>query len=140
MADLVTLRERLKAIVNDQSFPFTDQEYEQQIIDAVYRYDPTLTVDQLPPQAERLVLLIAQTNMYYILAGKHAQNFRVRVEGDIEIHANDPAEQYLKLAMDLENRIEKELAQTATIQVGTATRRRVEGNEIVPNPDGSAWQ
>lgn len=138
MADLSELVARLKKKVSDEVFPFEDTYYESEIQSALDYFG--YSIDNLPKQLEPMVLLKAQTNMYYDLAGKHARYHRVRIEGDIEIHRQHTAENYLKMAMALEDRLDKEIDRfIGSVEMIEATRWRVSDNILVPKSDGSGY-
>jgi len=134
---------RLKARVDDEVFPPTDEELQDLIVDALsevgYPYGE-VPIEKLPREYIPLVLKVAQKNGYYNLAGKHARFHRFRIEGDLEVHQQHTASNYLKLATALEKSLDEELAaKVDTITVSDASRWRVSDNRMVPKPDGSAY-
>lgn len=135
---IVRLVTRLSARVQDEDYPYTEQQYLDEILSVIteYNYSP----DNLPPNLENLVLLKCQVNLYYDLSGKHAKNYRVRIEGDMEVHKHQPSRQYIQLAMELEKRLNDELDRKMdSIEVIEATRWRVSDNRNTPYPDGRGW-
>lgn len=139
MADIAVLAARLEKRVSDATFPYSPEDYQDEILQVAVSlgYDDIL---ELPPKLEAVVVMMAQVNMYYTLAGKHAQNHRVRIEGDMEIHPQQVAENYLKLAVEFEKKAEAERGMvTDSIEVLDATRWRVSDNRTVPKPNGGAY-
>lgn len=140
MGKLNDLATRLAGRVQDDTFPLTDDDYsyEIQAAAAMLGYEGDAIEDITFPH-ERIVLTMAEMNLYYLLAGKHAKNFRTRVEGDMEIHPQQVAGNYLELAQALEERLDSLMAQyTDSVKVIEATRWRVSDNQLVPHSDGSA--
>lgn len=140
MAEINELVSKLEARVQDVEFPITPEEYldeiESNILGLGYE-DPTT----LPKKLESVVILMSQVNFYYTLAGKHAKNFRVRVEGEMEMHPQQVAENYLKLAMTMEDKLETELMRKSdTMEVIESTRWRVSDNRLVPRSTGGDYQ
>ena len=132
---LNNLMDRLEVKVQDEEFPITAFEYESEIKDAILSLGYE-SIDELPAKIESLVLLKCQINFYYMLAGKHARNYRVRVEGDMEVHAQQVAGNYLSLADTMETRLEKEMEKLAEIEMIEATRYRVSTIGNVPKSTG----
>lgn len=136
MADVNSIVARLERMVKDNEYPFTPAECEEELLScaASLGYE---SIEDIPLQAEGLVLLKAQINLYYALSGLHAKNYRVRIEGDMEIHSQQVAENYLKLAFALERRLEKEMERLGeNIEVIEATRYRVSTIGNVPRSTG----
>lgn len=140
LADLKTLATRLETIVQDEEFPITPEEYEAEIEASAWAlgYEG---VEDIPNKAIPLVLLKSQVNLYYMLSGKHARHHRVRIEGDMEIHSQQTAENYLKLAYRMEIRLDKEMARLAeNIENIEATRYRVSTIGNVPRSNGGRYE
>lgn len=139
MADVMLLAEKLERRVSDAVYPYSPEDYEDEIKSAASTlgYEDIL---ELPSKLEVIVVMMAQVNMYYTLAGKHAQNHRVRIEGDMEIHPQQVAENYLKLALAFDKKVAEEQGKvTDSIEVLDATRWRVSDNRTVPRPNGGAY-
>jgi hypothetical protein len=139
LANLTTLVMQLEGRVQDNEFPLSNYDYEAEIeASAVSLGYEDIT--ELPKKLESLVILKSQLNFYYLLAGKHAKNYRVRIEGDMEIHSNQVAENYLKLATKLEDRLDKEMERlTDSIEMIESTRYRVSTIGNVPRSTGGDY-
>lgn len=138
---LSNLVKRLSFLVSDDEFPISEEEYRDELIStaASLGYEDILEIPS--KKVESLILLKAQMNFYYMLAGKHARNYRVRVEGDMEVHAHQTSLNYLKLASALENRLEDELERISDhIEIIEATRYRVTTNGHVPYSNGAEYK
>jgi hypothetical protein len=135
LADINVLSTRLSGRVQDNEYPIIPAEYTAEIEDsiALLGYEP----ETLPKTLEPIVLKKAMVNLYYILAGKHAKNYRVRIEGDMEIHSQQVAENYLKLALELEKGLERDIEKhTESIEMIEASRWRVSDNRNTPPSEG----
>jgi hypothetical protein len=120
MADLSNLVGRLSRVQPSEEFyKFTDMQLRDEILDALTVYKPEYTIEELPREEEHLVLWKAMSSCYFLLAGKHAENFRFKVQND-EYHGQQVGPQYVALA----EKYEKMYNENRGIDVNTVTRRQ----------------
>lgn len=120
MADLSNLVKRVSRVQpSDDFYKFTDAQFQDEILEALVVYNPNYTVADLPKEEEHLVIWKAMSSCYYILAGKHAENIRFKVQND-EYHGQQAMPSYLRLA----EKYESMYNENRGIDVNTVTRRQ----------------
>lgn len=121
MADLALLTKRLEERVqpSDDFYKFTTSQLSDEIMEALTIYNPNYHIADLPKEEEHLVLWKAMSSCYYILAGKHAENIRFKIEND-EYHGQQATPNYLALAQKYETLFNENRG----IDVNTVTRRQ----------------
>jgi hypothetical protein len=121
MADLSKMVTRLgdKVQPSDDLYKFTPTQLEAEITEALLIYNSDYTIGTLPPGEEHLVMWKAMSSCYFILASKHAENIRFRVQND-EYHGQQATPNYLRLA----EKYESLFNENRSIQVNTVTRRQ----------------
>lgn len=136
MADVTLLAQKLgkKVQPSDDFYKFTEQDLQEEIIEAMMYLDPELTIEELNKTQELLVMYKARSSCYYTLASKHAENIRFSVEND-EYHANQPYNAYLTLAKQYED-LFNQLAGGVSIQVNTVTRTQTGTGRKAPYYQG----
>lgn len=120
MADLSILVKRLERVQpSDDFYKFTSSQLQQEIEEALMVYKPDYTIETLPKAEEHLVIWKAMSSCYYILAGKHAENIRFKIQND-EYHGQQATPNYLRLA----EKYEQLFNENRGIDVNTVTRRQ----------------
>lgn len=119
---------------SDDFYSFSDVELQEEILDAMALLDPNLTPCTLTPQDELLIMYKARSSCYFILAAKHAENMRFRIEND-EYHGDQPHRAYLALANRYEQMFD-DLSGGGRIQVNTVTRTQTGTGRKAPYYQG----
>lgn len=119
MADLAYLVKRLSERIQpaDDFYKFTNDQLQSELLEALVIYNPTYHIADLPKEEEHLVLWKAMSSCYYILATKHAENIRFKVQND-EYHGQQATPNYLKLA----EKYDEMYNENRGIDVNTVTR------------------
>ena len=102
----------------DEFYRFSDEELQDEIEDAfTYAYPEIEDIETLSKEEQLQVLTKAISSCYYVLAGKHAENIRFRIEND-EYHGDQANTAYRILAKQYENAFNE----NKSIMVNTVTR------------------
>jgi hypothetical protein len=121
MALMDDMLSRLQArIPADTQYPFTPDDLQQFLRDAVNQHSPDLSVESLPESEEYLVVWLALITVYTTLAARYAEDFDIKAGGG-EFKMEQPHVHYMNLANTLLKQY-KEAAGSTTIQISTATR------------------
>lgn len=123
------LLEKLKRRVQptEEEYQFLDEELEAILEESVIDLDPDLDLETLPKEKENLVMWKAMSECYFILAGKHAENIRIRVEHD-EYHGQYASGNYMKVG----ERYLKMYEENKGVDVRTVTRTQTGTNRKAP--------
>jgi hypothetical protein len=119
MADINAMVSKLERKVQptDDFYKFSPEALKDEIEEALIHYDSGLSIEVLNKEQELMVMYKAMSSCYYLLASKHAENMRFRIEND-EYHGDQPHRAYLALA----EKYEKLYESNSGISVHTVTR------------------
>lgn len=114
----------------EDDYKFSPGDLQEILEDSLSEHNPEYGFDTLPKAEENLVLWLAMSQAYLILAGHQAENMRFKIEND-EYHGNMPHLQYLEMA----KRYQGKYDENKPIQVNTVTRTHVgTGLKVGYNP------
>jgi hypothetical protein len=133
MADLKALAEKLGNRVqpSEDIHQFTPAQLEDEIMEALMIYRPSYSIADLPKEEEHLVLWKAMSSCFYILAGKHAEQIRFKIQND-EYHGQHATSNFLSMADKYENMFNEYKG----IDVNTVTRRQTGTGQKAPHYNG----
>lgn len=115
----------------------TNEELENEIVDAAYRHDPDLTYKTVPKPQEYLVIMLAWISCLYTLAARNALEYRVSIEG-ISVAKSERVAQYLNTAAKLEEQYQKAIT-NPNYNVIEVEEMQTTASSIRHSLDGRLW-
>ena len=122
---------------DDEHYKFSEEQLTAEIEDAcTYAFPEIEDIETLTKVQQLQVLNKAKSSCYFILAGRHAENMRFRIEND-EYHGDQVHANYLSLANKFQEAFENNLEEIIPeIEVNTVTRRQTGTNRKAPYYQG----
>ena len=142
MALITSLISRLRYKIGDIKLPyvFIDGDLEDELDNAVNRYNPERSFAQLESFEYEFIVVIAWINIIYLLASDHAKYYNLSISG-MAIDKSQAFRNYLELAKFLEEKLNTEIEQSEAdsvmssmgrITVTELTREKLEVRRQMP--------